>query len=176
MAVVGNSGSGKSTLGATLGDRLGVPYIELDSVVHYRPDWEDLPTEALQARVGEIVATDGWVIDGNYGRVRDLIWARADTVVWLDLPRAVIMRQLAGRTFSRLVRRTELWGGNREAWRDQLSRDPTRSILLWAWTQHETYRQRYRAAMADPDNNHLSFVTLRSRAEVRAFVDGCRAE
>jgi hypothetical protein len=45
-------------------------------------------------RVAEVTATEGWVIDGNYSRVLDIVWARADTVVWLDLSRPVVMRRL----------------------------------------------------------------------------------
>ena len=32
-------------------------------------------------------AGERWVIEGNFGQVRDLVWSRADNVVWLDLPR-----------------------------------------------------------------------------------------
>lgn len=83
--MVGNSGSGKSTLGAALAARLGVPYVELDSIFH-QPGWAELPRHEFRARVGALVGGDTWVIDGNYTAVRDLVWARADTVVWIDLP------------------------------------------------------------------------------------------
>ena len=86
VSVVGNSGSGKSTLGAALAARLGVPYVELDSIFH-QPGWAELPRDEFRERVGALADGDAWVIDGNYTAVRDLVWARADTVVWIDLPR-----------------------------------------------------------------------------------------
>jgi adenylate kinase family enzyme len=90
--VVGNSGSGKSTLATRLAAAIGVPHLELDSVFH-QPDWTPLRTDEFRQAIGAAVAGDCWVMDGNYSAVRPLIWARADTVVWLDLPRRTVMRQ-----------------------------------------------------------------------------------
>jgi adenylate kinase family enzyme len=171
VSVVGNSGSGKSTLAAALATRLGVPHLELDAVFH-QPGWTELPIEEFRRRVAEFAATDGWVIDGNYSGVRDIVWARADTVVWLDLPRPVVMRQVIRRTLRRAVRRTELWNGNREPLRNFASViNPDRSIIAWAWTQHAKYRQRYESAMSDPAWGALRFIRLGSERAVAAFLD-----
>src|ERR1700745_962235 len=96
VSVVGNSGSGKSTLARELAASLGVPHLELDSVFH-QPGWEPLPRDKFQRFVTERTSEDGWVIDGNYSAVRPIVWARADTVVWLDLPRRIVIRQVAWR-------------------------------------------------------------------------------
>jgi adenylate kinase family enzyme len=107
VSVVGNSGSGKSRLAREVAGRLGVPCVELDSVFH-QADWEPLPEEEFRARVSEVAARDGWVIDGNYGAVRPLVWARADTVIWLDLPRRTVTRQIVLRTIRRVLTGAEL--------------------------------------------------------------------
>jgi adenylate kinase family enzyme len=169
VSVVGNSGSGKSTVAAALSVRLGVPHHELDAVFH-QPGWTELPTPEFRHRVAEIAATERWIIDGNYSRVRDIIWARADTVVWLDLPRPVVMRQVVRRTIRRAVRRTELWNGNREPWRNFATLDPNRSVIAWAWTQHAKYREHYAAAMVDPAWSQLRFVHLASEGAVTGFL------
>lgn len=96
VSVVGNSGSGKSTLGRALAARLGVPYVELDAIFHL-PAWTELPRDEFRKQVGALAAGDAWVIDGNYLAVRDLVWARADTVVWIDLLR--LRRPSEVRTF-----------------------------------------------------------------------------
>ncbi len=162
VSVVGNSGSGKTTLAVAVAQALGVPHLELDSVFH-QPDWEPLDKGLFRARVAEVTAGDGWVIDGNYSSVQDLVWQRADTVLWIDLPRRTVMRQLVRRTLRRMVTREELWNGNTESWRLLLSLDPDKSILLWAWTQHREYARRYEAAARDPANRHLSFVRVPGR-------------
>jgi adenylate kinase family enzyme len=171
VSVVGNSGSGKSTLAAALAEHLPAPWIELDSIFH-QPGWAELPGAEFRARVEALAAGDAWVIDGNYSAVRDLVWARADTVVWIDLPRPLVMYRIISRTLRRAVLRQELWNGNREPWSNWLTLDPERSIIMWSWTQHAKYRVRYGGAMADPALSHLTFVRLRSPAEVRAFLSG----
>jgi adenylate kinase family enzyme len=169
VSVVGNSGSGKTTVATAIARALDVPHLELDAVFH-QPDWQPLEREVFRARVAQFIAGDGWVVDGNYNAVRDLVWQRADTVVWMDLPRRQIMRQLTARTLRRMVMRTELWNGNTEPLRDLLRLDPEQSILRWAWTQHDTYAEQYGPAQHDPANRHLRFVRLRSRAGAAQFV------
>jgi len=167
--MVGTSGSGKTTVGRKLAARLGVPFIELDAIFH-QPGWTELPRAEFRSRVQGMTDGDAWVLDGNYSSVLDLVWARADTVVWFDLPRAMVMRQLIPRTVGRMLSRRELWNGNRESLKFLLNRDE--SILWWAWTQHDKYAKRYAEAIADPANAHLAFVRVRSRAETRALLRG----
>jgi adenylate kinase family enzyme len=175
VSVVGNSGSGKTTLAAAIAGALGVPHLELDSVFH-QPGWQPLERDVFRARVTEFIAADTWVVDGNYSAVADLVWARADTVVWLDLPRGVIMRQLLSRTLWRMITRADLWNGNTEQLRNLFRLDPEQSILRWAWTQHRKYVERYGAAQHDPANAHITFVRLPDRASAAAFVARLRVE
>jgi adenylate kinase family enzyme len=169
VVVVGNSGSGKTTVGRRLAAALEVPFVELDSIFHQR-DWQPLPKEEFRARVGDMVAGDGWVVDGNYSAVRDLVWARADTIVWFDLPRHVVMRQVVARTLRRTTTGQELWNGNRERFRNLFRWAPDESIIRWAWTRHAVYRDRYRRAAADPALAHLTFVRIGGRADAETLV------
>lgn len=169
MCVVGNSGSGKSTLAVVLADKLGAAYLELDSVFH-QPGWQPLEREAFRERVDEFTQGPTWVIDGNYSAVRDIVWSRIDTVVWLDPPRRRVMRQLLGRTLRRMATGAQLWNGNRERWRNLFRFDPEESILMWAWTKHASYRDRYLAAMDDPANSHLKFIRLHSRKDAERWL------
>jgi len=172
--VVGCSGSGKSTVGRRLARDLSVPYIELDSIFH-QPGWVPLPRDEFRRRVAELTAADGWVIDGNYSSsVQPLVWDRADTVVWLDLPRRTVMRQVIWRTLRRVAFRAELWNGNRERWANLLTWVPEDSVISWAWHHHPVYRERYGAAAAAPPYPQLTFIRLRSRRAVRRFLKGER--
>ena len=173
VSVVGTSGSGKSTLARELAATLGVPYLELDAV-HHLPDWEPRPAGEFRRIVAAKAAADGWVIDGNYGKVRDLVWARADTVVWLDLPKRTVMRQIVWRTLRRVARRQELWNGNRERWRNFFSWNPEQSVISWAWHKHASDHAKYAAAAADPANAHLRFIRLTSRRDAVRFLAKAR--
>jgi adenylate kinase family enzyme len=167
ISVVGNSGSGKTTVAKAIAAALGVTYLELDSVFH-QPDWQPLDTDEFRRIVSEFTAADGWVADGNYSAVRDIVWSRGDTVVWVDPPRHRVMRQLVLRTLRRMATGTELWNGNRERWRYLFTREE--SILLYAWTNHRRTRAKFESAQADPENAHLTFVRLRTPEQTVALL------
>jgi adenylate kinase family enzyme len=170
VAVLGTSCSGKTTFGRRLSERLGVPFVELDALNHVGPDWTEATPEELRAKVGPIVATDSWVVDGSYrGKLGDLVVERADVVVWLDLPMHVWLPRLLRRTLRRVVRRQELWGGNRETLGNALfSRD---SLLLYSLKTHGRRRALYPAQLA-----RFNLVRLQSRAEVERFLSSVGPE
>ena len=172
VSVVGNAGSGKTWLAQRVAGTLGVPHVELDAI-HHLPGWEPIDPEEFEAQVEAVTLTDGWVIDGNYRTVvvDGPVWQRADTVVWLDLPRRTVMRQVTVRTLRRIFRREELWNGNREPWRNLWAWDPYKSIIRWAWTQHAKYRERFGSAMASRSFAHLDFVRLKSRDQANAWLE-----
>ena len=110
-----------------------------------------------------------WAVDGNYSVVRDIVWGRADTLVWLDYPFPVVMRQLTRRTLKRGLGRETLWNGNRERlWAQFASRD---SIFLWALRTHWKRRREYGMLLADPRYAQLERVRLRSPKEMRAWLE-----
>lgn len=85
IAVVGTTGSGKTTTARRLAAALKVPHVELDAL-YWQPEWTETPVEPFRRLVSEALSADGWVVDGNYGKVRDIVLARAESVVWLDFP------------------------------------------------------------------------------------------
>src|ERR1700735_3793292 len=147
VAVVGNSGWGKTTFAAELARRIGAPHLELDSVFH-QPGWEPLATGEVRGRVGAFTVAERWVVDENYSKVQDLVWPRADTVVWLNPPRHRVMRRIVWRTLRRVFSRAQLWNGNREPWGNLFRVDPEKSVVAWAWTRHRIVRARYPQAQA----------------------------
>ncbi len=167
VAVVGVTGSGKTTLAAALAQRLGVPHIELDALA-WGPNWTPEPREVVRARTAEAMAGEGWVADGNYSFLRDIVWPRADAVVWLDYPLLFTLGRLARRSVRRIARREVLWHGNTESWRAQfLSRD---SLFVWALKSFPKLRKRYAGVGEQPEFRHLSVVRLRTPGEAEQWL------
>ena len=172
ISVVGPSASGKSMMARALSRVLGLPLLELDSVFH-QPGWRQKDDPAFRAEVAAFVERDAWVVDGNYTShgVAQVVWPRADTVLWLDPPRSTVMRRVIRRTLWRVLTREVLWNGNREAWSNLLSPKPENNIILWAWTRHGPTRQKFEAFITDGSWADLAVIRLRTAREARAFLD-----
>ena len=166
VLVAGTSGAGKTTLAALIAARLGVPHVEIDALFH-GPGWT--PRPAFEADVLRFAAGPAWVTEWQYRAVRPALAARADLLVWLDLPRTTVLRQVVLRTLGRRLRRTELWNGNVEP--------PLRTLLTdrdhmvrWAWRTHpQTGRRVRELSRQRPD---LPIVRRRSRRQARAGLAG----
>ena len=166
IAVVGTTGSGKTTLARQISQRLLIPHVELDAL-HWDANWAPTPLPVFQERTTQALDGDAWVVDGNYSQVRDIIWSRTDTIVWLDYSLWVIMRQLLWRTFRRVLTRERLWNGNREDIGLLFSRD---SILLWALRTYRRRRREYPILLSEPEHTHLQVVRLRSPRATYAWL------
>lgn len=170
---MGNAGSGKTTMATQLAMRLDIPHVELDAI-HHLPGWAPIDRDEFRRTVAARCDDDAWIVDGNYSAVRDVVLARADTVVLLDLPKALVMTRVIRRSVHRAVTGEELWNGNRERWSQLVSPRKEDNIVLWAWTQHGKYRRRYLELITDPSLAHLDVVRLRSRTEIDEWLGGLR--
>ena len=165
--VIGTSGSGKTTVARAVASALGITHIELDAL-HWQEHWTETPSEELRVAIEEATREGPWVVDGNYSKLRDIVWRRCDTVVWLDYSFPRVFSQLIGRTLRRVVDRQVLWNGNREEWRTAVfSRE---SILLWAIRTHWRRKRSNPVALAQPEAAHLKLVRLRSRRQTLRWL------
>ena len=167
LIVVGATGAGKTTLAQRAAARLGCPCVELDALF-WGPGWTPAARDVFRARVAEALAGERWAAGGNYGQARDIVWRRADTLVWLDYPLPLVLGRLLRRTLRRILTREVLWSGNRETWRAQfLSRE---SLFLWALHSHPRQRRDYPVLLAQPEYAHLQAWRLRSPAAAELWL------
>jgi len=170
--VVGTTGSGKTTTARQLAERLGIPHVEMDAL-NWGPDWTPAEREVLRERTAQALVGEAWVVDGNYGSARDIVWGQADTIVWLDYTLLVTMAQLTRRTVRRVATGEELWSGNRERfWNSFFTRD---SILWWGLITYRRRRREYPVLLAQPEYADLAVVHLRSPDAARKWLAGIRS-
>jgi adenylate kinase family enzyme len=166
IAIVGQSGSGKSTLAKELARRLDLRAIDIDGL-NWLPNWTERTRDELFEIVSDVVKEDRWAIDGNYSRVRGIIWSCADTVIWLDYSFPVTFGRLIKRTYERVASKQELWSGNRESLKKTFSRD---SILLWCLTTYRRRRRDLNGWMNRPEYAHLDRLRFRSPRETDRWL------
>jgi adenylate kinase family enzyme len=161
IVVVGNTGSGKSTLAASLAKLLQLPHVELDALF-WEANWTTAGDATFRSRVMTAMGADGWVMDGNYHSVRDLIWSQADTLIWLDYPLRINLWRLTQRNLRRVLKRETLWNGNRERFRSAFL--SLNSLYVWAIKRHRSRRRQYDALLTQQEYIHLRVVRLHSPA------------
>jgi adenylate kinase family enzyme len=166
VLVAGTSGAGKTTLARRLGGILDIPCVVLDALFH-GPGW--VPRQDFLADVRRLVAAPAWVTEWQYPAARPLLVERAELLVWLDLPRAVVFRRLVLRTVARRLRRQELWNGNQEPPLRTFLTDPEH-LVRWAWRNHEHGRAQVLALQHEQPE--LVVVRLRSPEEVERWLSG----
>jgi len=163
ILILGPSGSGKSTLARRIGQHLGLPVVHLDAI-YWNPGWVPTEIARFRDRIAEAAARDIWVMDGNYTTHLDLRLARAEAVIWLDLPRYVYFPRTVWRMIRNYGReRGDVGPGCPERFELSFFRD-------WVWTYSTRSRARHAKLVASlPAGTHGIF--LRSAAEVKKFTN-----
>jgi adenylate kinase family enzyme len=163
ILVIGSGGSGKSTLARRLGDLLKIDVKHLDRL-YWRPGWQEPPKDEWLERVKELTSDDSWIMDGNYGGTLDVRIQRCDTIVFLDLPRTLCLWRIIKR---RLIYRNRSRPDMTEGCPEKLNWE----FIRWVWGYSHRSRPRVVKLLREHSETK-QIVWLRSRAEVRRFLDG----
>lgn len=167
ICVIGITGSGKTTTAARLAQIMGILHVELDAI-HWLPGWQQRDLEPFRALVAQAVDRPTWVSDGNYSKVRDLLWDRATTLVWLDYPLVVTLWLLLKRTLKRLWSKELLWNTNRESWKNTFfTRD---SLFVWALQSYPKLKREYPLLLKADRYAHLQVICLTSPRQTSAWL------
>ncbi|KFU79039.1 Adenylate kinase [Amycolatopsis lurida] len=153
IMVVGCSGAGKSTFSRRLGAALGLPVTHLDRL-YWRPGWTPAPDVEFHAAQEKILASDSWVIDGNYGASMHLRLPRADTIVFLDYPRRVCLRRV-------LVRCLREYGQDKQA--PGCPEHFDREFYSYVWRWPKDHRERTARRLAEQGAHARRIVLTRPR-------------
>lgn len=169
ILVIGRTGSGKTTLARELSAAIGVPHVELDAL-YFGPNFSTVPLSLLRSRTRVAIAGDRWVTDGNKSAVRDLVWPRADSVIWLDYPLVVSLWRLGKRALWRtsVLKVQAAETGGKAGLPGQFFSGA--KGVLTALRSHTGQRREYPKMFAEPGNHHLAVVRLRSAGATRRWL------
>jgi adenylate kinase family enzyme len=170
IVVIGTTSSGKSTLAGQLADKLNYSFIELDAL-HWEPNWAEAPLEVFRQRVEEATQSPGWVVAGNYHVVRDLLWPKAEAVIWLDYSLWRIFRQLTHRTFTRWWTQELLWGTNYETIWMHLKLWSDESLFHWLFKTYWRRKREYPVLLAQPEHRHLKLIHFKHPKETEQWLN-----
>ena len=167
IVVIGVTGSGKTTLAEKLANVLGCEHFEMDNL-RWMADWQLRPWEEFRDILVDYVNQPAWVTAGNYSKVRDLTWGRADTVIWLDYSFFVAFPRFFYSTIQRVVTKEELFGGCVETFHSQvLTKD---SLFVWFFKSFWRLRKGYPVLFQQPEYAHINFITLKSPRQAKKFL------
>jgi adenylate kinase family enzyme len=168
VVVIGTSCSGKTTFAKSLADAKHITHIELDEH-HWGPNWTPVPQPIFLQSVSKAVEGEHWVASGNYDAVRDVLWSRATTIVWLNYSFPVVLWRGTRRTIRRAVTREELFHGNRESFKlSFFSRD---SILWWIVTTFHRRRREFKTLRASIEFQNLDWREARRPRQAELILE-----
>ncbi|WP_243073946.1 AAA family ATPase [Microbacterium sp. SS28] len=170
VLVAGVSGVGKTSLARRIAEIIDAPHTEIDALYH-GAGW--VPRDDFLDDVRRLIARESWTTEWQYSTARSLLAARADTVVWLDLPFATVtLPRVVRRTLRRRLGREILWNGNVEPPLHTIFTD-REHIVRWAVSTRNKYRMRIPAL--ERENPHLTVVHLTSQRQVEHWLSGSLA-
>lgn len=169
IVIVGTSSSGKTTLGCLISERLQLPQIDLDDLF-WLPHWQHRTEKEFTGLVQEAVAEDCWVISGgNYTRMKEITWSRADLIIWLDLPLSLLLYRGAKRALKNIWYKRSFCNGNYESFRRFFSRE---SIVFYIIRSYWRRKRCYTKAFADLENkNKPKTIRLKNKKEINDFIN-----
>ncbi|MEO0936347.1 MAG: AAA family ATPase [Cyanobacteria bacterium J06641_2] len=166
ICVIGTSGTGKTTLARQVAQKLNIPHFELDSLF-WEPNWVTVSADMFRHRVEESLMSNNWIVDGNYSKVRDIVWGKADTLVWLDYSFPLVMNRIIWRTFHRVINKQQICNGNYETWKKTFSKE---SIILWSLQTYRRRKREYPILFKQPEYSHLNIVQLTSSKAAKDWL------
>ena len=169
IVVIGTTSSGKSTLAMKLAKKIGGDFIELDAL-YWDPNWTPAELSVFRERVETATSSQVWVVAGNYRGVRDLIWSKAQAVIWLDYPRPLLFWRLFTRTVRRWITQEDLWNGNREKLWWHFKFWSEESLFHWLFKTYWRRKREIPQLLALAEYSHLKVFHFQTPTETDEWL------
>ena len=161
IIIIGCGGAGKSTLARKLGEKTGLPVVHLDQIWWAPGNWQHMEKEEFDRRLLEEMEKPRWIMDGNYNRTMELRLDSCDTVIYLDMPRLVCLKNWIGRVIKN-------WGQARPDMAQGCAEWFDPEMAAWIWKFNKQNRKRYYELLNALEDKQV--YILKSRREVNRFL------
>ena len=161
VMIIGCGGAGKTTLARQLGEKTGLPVVHLDQIWWAPGNWVHMQREEFDARLAVEVEKPEWILDGNFNRTLETRLAKCDTVIYLDMPRLVCLKNWLGRVIKN-------WGTARLDMAEGCAEWFDPEMAGWIWNFNKKNRERYYKLLENREG--VQVHVLRSRRAVKVFL------
>lgn len=170
VAIFGNAGGGKSTLAQHLADVTQLPLISVDRIRFTAKGL--VPEDIYVALHEEFIRGERWIIEGHGSTYSSFSrFAKADTLVYVDLPLIRHLWWITKRLLKGLIRTPKGWPDGSPLWASTLS--SFKVVNLCERHLAPRYRQLVKSeAEAGVKRVHH----LRSRYDIRSFLTSVEVE
>ncbi len=162
VMIIGCGGAGKSTLARKLGEKTGLPVVHLDKIWWSPGNWEHMDRAEFEEILKQELEKPRWILDGNFRRTLEMRLEKCDTVIYLDFPRLVCLKNWAGRVIQN-------WGCAREEMGEGCAERFDPEFALWIWNFNKNYRARFYQLLNAAQGKEV--IILKSRREVERFLE-----
>ena len=144
IIIVGDSCSGKTTLCKKLGEKLALPFFDLDDF-HWLPNWVEREDDNMIAKVeNEILSNDAWIVSGNYiSLMENVTWVNTDAIIWLKYSKWLCLWRCFKRSLRRSIYKEECCNGNYESFKHSFLTWNNENLFVWIYTHHLSRKTKF---------------------------------
>ena len=162
VMIIGCGGAGKSTLARKLGEKTGLPVVHLDQIWWAPGNWQHIEKPEFDEKLALELQKPRWILDGNFNRTIEARLEVCDTVIYLDYPRLVCLKNWLGRVIKN-------WGRHRPDMTEGCNEWFDPEFVKWIWNFNKNNRARYYALLNNAGDKKV--VILKSRRQTQKFLD-----
>ena len=162
VIIIGCGGAGKSTLARKLGEKTGLPVVHLDRIWWEPGNWQHISQEEFARRLAPELQKPRWILDGNFNRTIETRLEACDTVIYLDYPRLVCVKNWLGRVIRN-------WGKARPDMGEDCAEWIDPDFVKWIWNFNKKNRARYYELLNNAEGKKV--VILKSRRQTKRFLE-----
>lgn len=165
VMVIGGSGCGKSTLARIIGEITELPVINIDPF-YFHANWVMRDRAETQGLIKQAALKEAWIIEGNNSETFVDRLARADTLIFIDLP--VWLR--LWRVTQRGIR---YWGRTRPDMAPDCPEKLDLEFLSFVVNYRRYHRPKAMEAMKTAPET-VTVIHLKTRRQVHDYIENTR--